>query len=68
MELLRRAVREDLQVWMEVADASGATSVHELRPISLAAGLVRGYERGQDGLAAYPVHRITALQVLDDER
>ena len=69
MELLRRAVREDRLVLLGIAEADGTATAHELYPISLAAGLVRGYERGGDQLVALPVHRITAVRILhtDDE-
>jgi hypothetical protein len=66
MELLRRAVREDQMVWLGMAEADGSASAHEIQPISLAAGIVRGYERGRDGLVSYPVHRITAVRVVAD--
>jgi hypothetical protein len=66
MELLRRAVREEQVVWLGVAEPDGSATAHELQPISLAAGYVRGYEPGRQGLAAYPVHRITAVKVLDE--
>jgi hypothetical protein len=66
MELLRRAVREDQAVWLGMAEPDGTPSAHEIHPISLAAGIVRGYERGREGLVAYPVHRITAVRLVDD--
>ena len=64
MELLRRAVREEQLVWLGVAEPDGVATAHELQPISLAAGFVRGYERGRTGLVSYPVHRITAVRVV----
>jgi hypothetical protein len=67
MELLRRAVREEQLVWLGVAEPDGAATAHEIHPISLAAGYVRGYERGRSGLVSYPVHRITAVRVMADE-
>lgn len=67
MELLRRAVREELLIWLGVAQPDGTATAHELRPISLAAGYVRGWEDGNDKLVAFPVHRITAVRVLDDQ-
>jgi hypothetical protein len=67
MELLRRAVREDQLVWLGMADADGSATAHEIHPISLAAGIVRGYERGRDGLVSYPVHRITAVRLVAEE-
>ncbi len=67
MELLRNAVRSAQLVWFGCAEADGTTTAHTMQPISLAAGMLRGYERGRAGLSAYPVHRITALRVLDDD-
>ncbi|HEU5267886.1 MAG TPA: helicase-associated domain-containing protein [Jatrophihabitans sp.] len=67
MELLRRAVREERLVWLGVAEPDGTATAHELHPISLAAGYVRGYERGATGLRSYPVHRITAVRIVDED-
>jgi antitoxin (DNA-binding transcriptional repressor) of toxin-antitoxin stability system len=66
MELLRTAVRDDRLVWLGVAEPDGRATAHELQPISLAGGSVRGYERGRTGLVAYPVHRITAVRIVDE--
>jgi predicted DNA-binding transcriptional regulator YafY len=65
--MLRRAVREAQLVWFGCAEADGTTTAHTIQPISLAAGTVRGYERGQSGLVSYPVHRITSIRVLDED-
>jgi hypothetical protein len=67
MELLRRAVREEQLLWLGVAEPNGVASAHEIYPISLAAGYVRGYERGGQRLVSYPVHRITAVRVVDED-
>ncbi|GAB2470068.1 helicase-associated domain-containing protein [Jatrophihabitans fulvus] len=67
MEQLRTAVREARLVWFGWAEADGSTTAHTLQPISLAAGTVRGYERGRPGLASYAVHRITAIRLLDED-
>ncbi len=66
MEMLRTAVREERLVWLGVAQPDGPATAHELHPISLAAGYVRGYERGRPGLASFPVHRITSVTFADD--
>jgi predicted DNA-binding transcriptional regulator YafY len=68
MELLRRAVREEQLLWLGVAEPDGVATAHEMYPISLAAGYVRGYERGGERLVSYPVHRITAVRVLDEDQ
>jgi len=67
MELLRRAVREDRYVDFGHAEGDGRITGHTVRPISLAAGLVRGYERDRPGLVAYPVHRITWIRLVEDD-
>ena len=67
MEMLRTAVREARLVWFGCAQADGRTTAHTMQPISLAAGTLRGYERGRNGLAAYPVHRITSIRLLDED-
>ena len=67
MELLRRAVREELLIWLGVAEPDGSATAHELRPISLAAGYVRGWEGANERLVAFPVHRITAVRVLEED-
>jgi hypothetical protein len=51
-----------------VAEPDGVATAHEMYPISLAAGYVRGYERGGERLVSYPVHRITAVRVLDEDQ
>jgi len=67
MELLRRAVREDQLVLLGIAEANGTATAHELYPISLAAGSVRGYLRGSNQLVSFPVHRITAVRVMEPD-
>jgi hypothetical protein len=64
---LRTAVREDRRVWLGVAEPNGVSAGHEIEPISLAAGTVRGYERGRAGLVSFPVHRITGVRILDED-
>ena len=66
MGLLREAIRENRRVLIGVVDADGTASRHTVLPISMAGGFVRGHEPGRDGLAAFPLHRITAATVIDD--
>jgi hypothetical protein len=67
MELLRKAVREARRVLIGYADPDGSTSQHALRPISLAGGVVRGYEEGHPGLVGYAVHRLTGVVLAEDD-
>jgi hypothetical protein len=66
MEMLRKAVREERSVLIGYAEPDGSTEQHTLRPISLAGGVVRGYEEGRSGLVGYPVHRLTAVILASD--
>jgi hypothetical protein len=36
-------------------------------PISMAGGFVRGQQPGREGLVSFPLHRITAATMLDDD-
>jgi hypothetical protein len=67
MELLRRAIREDRRIDFGCAEADGRITAHTVRPISLAAGMIRGYERGRAGLVAYPVHRLTWIRLVEHD-
>jgi hypothetical protein len=67
MEMLRKAVRESRRVLLGYAGEDGTTSQHVLRPISLAGGMVRGYEDGHAGLVGYAVHRLSAVMLADDD-
>jgi hypothetical protein len=67
MGLLREAIREGRQVLLGVAEADGTAARHTILPISMAGGFVRGQQRGRPGLASFPLHRITAATILDDD-
>jgi hypothetical protein len=66
MGRLREAIQSERRVLLAVADADGTTSRHTLLPISMAAGTVRGLQDGRDGLAAFPLHRISAVALIDE--
>jgi hypothetical protein len=67
MELLRKAVREARRVMIGYAESDGSTSQHTLRPISLAGGVVRGYEDEHPGLVGFAVHRLTGVILAEDD-
>ena len=66
MGLLRDAIRAGHRVLIGVAEADGTAARHTILPISMAGGFVRGQQPGREGLAAFPLHRITAATVIDD--
>jgi antitoxin (DNA-binding transcriptional repressor) of toxin-antitoxin stability system len=66
MSVLREAIRENRQVLLGVAGTDGQQTRHQLLPISMAGGVVRGQQPGDTGLRSFPLHRITAVSVLGD--
>ncbi|MDQ6851422.1 MAG: helicase-associated domain-containing protein [Actinomycetota bacterium] len=66
MGVLREAIRAGRQVLLGIADTDGQQARHQLLPISMAGGVVRGHEPGATGLRSFPLHRITAVSVLGE--
>ena len=66
MALLRQAIRDGQRVLLGVVDPDGTTSRHTILPISLAGGFVRGHSPATQRLQSFPLHRLTAVSVLDD--
>jgi hypothetical protein len=66
MALLRNAIREGQRVLLGVIDPDGTPSRHTILPISLAGGFVRGHESETQRLQSFPLHRLTAVSVVDD--
>ncbi|MDQ2751256.1 MAG: helicase-associated domain-containing protein [Actinomycetota bacterium] len=66
MGLLRNAIREGQRVLLGVVDPDGTPSRHTILPISLAGGFVRGHESETQRLQSFPLHRLTAVTVVDE--
>jgi hypothetical protein len=65
--LLRDAIRNGRRIWLGFVDAEGTGSQHTIVPISMAGGVLRGHEEASSRLQSYPLHRITAVSVLDSD-
>ncbi len=63
---LRDAIRQGRQILLEVAGTDGQQTRHQLLPISMAGGVVRGHEPGDRSLRSFPLHRITAVSVFGE--
>ncbi len=66
MGVLREAIRDGRQVLLGVAGTDGQPTRHQVLPISMAGGVVRGHQAGEPGLRSFALHRITAVSVLGD--
>jgi predicted DNA-binding transcriptional regulator YafY len=67
MGILREAIRNDRTVLLGYAEQDGTASRHTVRPISMAGGVLRGYD-GPDGrLHAFALHRITAVAPIRED-
>ena len=67
MGLLREAIRQERRVLLGVAESDGTSGRHVLSPISMAGGVVRGTQDGRAELVSFPLHRITAATLFDDD-
>ena len=66
LELLRTAVREELQIAIGYVDDTGTPSQRTLLPISLGGGMLRGHDPEDGRLRSYPLQRITTVSLLDE--
>ena len=66
LELLRTAVREELQIAIGYVDDTGTPYQRTLMPISLGGGMIRGHDPEDGRLRSYPLQRITTVSLLDE--
>jgi hypothetical protein len=67
LELLSRAVRENLPVWLGYVDAQGSGSQRVVQPVSLAGGFLQGFDEGRGESRTFAVHRITSVALVEAE-
>ncbi|WNV76304.1 helicase C-terminal domain-containing protein [Geodermatophilus sp. DSM 44513] len=67
LELLSRAVREGVPVWLGYVDAQGSGSQRVVRPVSLAGGFLQGYDERRAESRTFAVHRITSVALVEDD-
>ncbi len=65
LELLTRAVRDQLPVWLGYVDAQGTGSQRVVRPASLVGGFLQGFDEGRGESRTFAVHRITSVALVD---
>ncbi|CCH86280.1 conserved protein of unknown function [Modestobacter italicus] len=67
LELLSRAVRENLPIWLGYVDAQGSGSQRVVQPVSLAGGFLQGFDEGRGESRTFAVHRITSVALVEAE-
>jgi Helicase conserved C-terminal domain/WYL domain len=67
LELLSRAVREGLPVWLGYVDAQGSGSQRIVQPVSLVGGFLQGFDEGRGENRTFAVHRITSVALVEQE-
>jgi hypothetical protein len=67
LEVLSRAVREGLPVWLGYVDAQGSGSQRVVQPVSLAGGFLQGFDEGRGESRTFAVHRITSVALVESE-
>ncbi|SDF55246.1 helicase C-terminal domain-containing protein [Klenkia brasiliensis] len=66
LELLSRAVREQLPVWLGYVDAQGSGSRRTVQPLTLGGGFLSGFDEGRGEQRTFAVHRITSVDLVDE--
>lgn len=66
LELLTRAVGEQLPVRLGYVDAQGTGSQRVVRPSSLVGGFLQGFDEGRGETRTFAVHRITSVALVAD--
>lgn len=67
LELLSRAVRAGVPVWLGYVDAQGSGSQRVVQPVSLGGGFLQAFDEGRGETRTFAVHRITSVALVDDE-
>ncbi|WP_299956058.1 helicase C-terminal domain-containing protein [uncultured Modestobacter sp.] len=67
LELLSRAVREGLPIWLGYIDAQGSGSQRVVQPVSLVGGFLQGFDEGRGESRTFAVHRITSVALVESE-
>ena len=67
LELLSRAVREGVPVWLGYVDAQGSGSQRVVQPVSLVGGFLQGYDEARGENRTFAVHRITSVALVEPE-
>jgi hypothetical protein len=67
LELLSRAVREGVPVWLGYVDAQGSGSQRVVQPVSLVGGFLQGYDEARGENRTFAVHRITSVGLVEQD-
>jgi predicted DNA-binding transcriptional regulator YafY len=68
LELLSRAVREGVPVWLGYVDAQGSGSQRVVQPVSLVGGFLQGYDEKRGENRTFAVHRITSVALVEEDQ
>jgi hypothetical protein len=67
LELLSRAVREGVPVWLGYVDAQGSGSQRVVQPVSLVGGFLQGFDERRGESRTFAVHRITSVALVEED-
>ncbi|MGW0522179.1 helicase-associated domain-containing protein [Crossiella sp. NPDC003009] len=66
LALLRGAAEAGRSVWLGFVDNHGVASQRVVNPVSVAGGMLEGFDQAHGTLRRFPVHRITSVAVVED--
>jgi predicted DNA-binding transcriptional regulator YafY len=66
LDLLKRAVRDRVPVWMGYVNAEGTPSQRIVEPVSLSGGFLQGFDHKREEMRTFAVHRITDVALVGE--
>lgn len=66
LQLLQGAADTGNSVWIGFVDSRGVASKRVVQPVSVAGGMLEGFDHAQGELRRFPLHRITSAAVVTD--
>ncbi|MBP2475041.1 hypothetical protein JOF53_003913 [Crossiella equi] len=66
LALLRQASEAGRNVWLGFVDNHGVASQLVVTPVSVAGGMLEGFDQSHGAVRRFPVHRITSVALVED--
>jgi predicted DNA-binding transcriptional regulator YafY len=65
MALLREAIEQNSQVWIDFVDSRGVASQRVVDPFRVGGGVLEGRDVTHGAVRQYPLHRITSASLVE---
>ena len=65
LALLREAIEQNSQVWIDFVDSRGVASQRVVDPFRVGGGVLEGRDVSHGAVRQYPLHRITSASLVE---